>query len=93
MSSRMYGTKVDLNPTDVRDFYNNRANMFLQGKKSRNTTVLLGDNKIGYADKWDIDEKNFVLPQLNVTPKTSVLDIGCGVGRWGGHLYLCVVSM
>ena len=61
----MYGTKVDLNPTDVRDFYNNRANMFLQGKKSRNTTVLLGDNKIGYADKWDIDEKNFVL-----TPQT-----------------------
>ena len=61
MSSRMYGTKVDLNPTDVRDFYNNRATMFLQGKKSRNTTVLLVDNKIGYADKWDIDEKNFVL--------------------------------
>ena len=61
----MYGTKVDLNPTDVRDFYNNRATMFLQGKKSRNTTVLLGDNKIGYADKWDIDEKNFVL-----TPQT-----------------------
>ena len=86
MSSRMYGTKIDLNPTDVRDFYNNRANMFLQGKKSRNTTVLLGDNKIGYADKWDIDEKNFVLPQLNVTTKTSVLDIGCGVGRWGGTL-------
>ena len=61
----MYGTKVDLNPTDVRDFYNNRATMFLQGKKSRNTTVLLVDNKIGYADKWDIDEKNFVL-----TPQT-----------------------
>ncbi len=86
MDGRMYGAKVDLNPMNVKTFYNKRANMFLQGKKSRNTTVLLGDNNAGYADKWDIDEKSFVLPQLNVNSQSHVLDIGCGVGRWGETL-------
>nr|WP_254639503.1 class I SAM-dependent methyltransferase [Cohnella sp. GbtcB17] len=44
--------------------------------------VLLGDQNPTHAEQWNRFEKDFVLPQLRITPTSSVLDIGCGIGRW-----------
>ena len=50
--------------------------------KTRNTTVLLGDENAAYADNWNEYEKKVILPFLNIKKTDMVLDIGCGIGRW-----------
>lgn len=81
--TRVYSDKVDVSGDSIRDFYDKRATAYKAGEKSSNTVVLLGDNNPDYADKWNEFEKKTILPRLNLTKGRNVLDIGCGVGRWG----------
>ena len=81
--NRIYGEKVDLKAgRDIRDFFDKRADKYMEGKKNRYTTVLLGDENPEYAGMWNRYEIDFILPYLQVENKHKVLDIGCGVGRW-----------
>lgn len=79
---RVYSEKVDISEENIKEFYNKRVKDFLAGKKSSNTTVLLGDNNPEYAEKWNDFEKKKILPSLSLDKNKKVLDIGCGVGRW-----------
>ena len=85
-SGRVYGDTIDLDGDKVKEFFNKRATDFDDRLRSRNTTVLLGDNDSEYAENWDSFEKERVLPILDVKKTDSVLDIGCGVGRWAESL-------
>ncbi len=83
---RIYGEAVDVSASDIREFYDKRAEKYMDGNKTRNTTVLLGDNSPEYADSWNSFEKEFVLPYLNCGEGCRILDIGCGVGRWAENM-------
>ncbi len=81
--NRIYGDKVDLKADrDIREFFDKRADKYMEGKKNRYTTVLLGDENPEYAGMWNQYEIDFILPYLRVERTHKVLDIGCGVGRW-----------
>lgn len=81
-SNRIYSEKVDVNHSDIQEFYNKRARMFMNGEKNGYTTVLLGDSNPDYAKKWDGFEKEYIMKYLNIQKDKKVLDIGCGIGRW-----------
>lgn len=85
-TNRIYADKVNVSECNIQEFYDKRAKKFLNGEKSQYTTVLLGDSNPNYAKKWHEFEKNYVLEFLNVKPENSVLDIGCGIGRWAENV-------
>ena len=82
-SHRIIGTKKDIDTDAVREFYEKRARQFNQSgkseKASRYATMSLTEE---IAEKKDIMEKGVILPLLGIQKTDSVLDIGCGVGRW-----------
>lgn len=84
-TKRIYGDKFEINTSKTIELYNQRADRISQ-MQSPYTAVLLGDQNPEYAEKWDIDEKNRVLPFLNVKKDSSILDLGCGIGRWAETL-------
>lgn len=84
--TRVYGQQIDLDSQNIKDFFDKRAIDFTHNKRTRNTTVLLGDGNAAYADNWNHYEKTHILPLLDIKKSDSVLDIGCGVGRWAEHL-------
>lgn len=84
--TRVYGQQVDLDSQKIQEFFNKRAIDFMHNKRTRNTTVLLGDGNTDYADNWNLYEKTHILPILDIKPNDTVLDIGCGIGRWAEHL-------
>ena len=81
MEKRIYGKKFEINTEKTRMLYNKRAEN-LDNMQSVYTSVLLGDQNPEYADEWDAAEKKLILPFLNVSEESAVLDIGCGIGRW-----------
>lgn len=93
---RIYDKKEDINGLNTREFYNMRAKK-MQDMECPYTSVLLGDQNPDHAVKWNIYEKENILPQLNITKESNVLDIGCGMGRWAEHVipmcnYYCGVD-
>ena len=84
--TRVYGQQIDLDSQNIKDFFNKRAIDFIHNKRTRNTTVLLGDGNTDYADNWNLYEKTHILPILDIKQNDTVLDIGCGIGRWAEHL-------
>lgn len=82
---RIYGDKFEINTLKTKELYNERADRLSQ-MKSPYTSVLLGDQNPDYADKWDTEEKKKILPLLDVKKTSSVLDLGCGIGRWAETL-------
>lgn len=82
---RIYEDKTDINRANTRDFYDSRAKR-IGDMDCPYTSVLLGDQNPEHAAMWNIYEKEHILPQLNITKESSVLDIGCGMGRWAEHV-------
>ena len=82
---RIYGDKLEINTLKTKELYNERAERLSQ-MQSPYTSVLLGDQNPEYADKWDAEEKKKILPFLDVKKTSSILDLGCGIGRWAETL-------
>jgi SAM-dependent methyltransferase len=61
-------------------FYDDRAGRF---EEMGYSTVLLGDQDKSFAAAWHAFETDSILPKLELRPPGRVLDVGCGVGRWG----------
>lgn len=80
---RIYKEKIDIDTKRVREFYEKRARVLEQsdgkGKSVRYATVTFTEEN---AEKWDVMEKDLILHILNIQETDSVLDIGCGIGRW-----------
>lgn len=80
---RIKTNKIAIDEDDVKLFFNNRVNT--------NLPYLI--NYTNYQDKHpelalerDKYEKDRIMPFLNLQSESRVLDIGCGVGRWGNHI-------
>lgn len=78
---RIYGESFDIDASRTRELYNKRSERLSQ-MQNPYTSVLLGDQNPEYAVKWNTIEKETILPLLGVEKTSSVLDLGCGIGRW-----------
>ncbi|ALM85276.1 class I SAM-dependent methyltransferase [Bordetella sp. N] len=88
--SRIYNDKVDLEPTQVREFFETRG----RNISSQNplTSIMYQDKNPELAVQRDLFEKQRVLPLLQLNKSVHVLDIGCGIGRWAEPLLGKVAS-
>ena len=87
MGHRVYEEIVSIDGNNTRKLYNERAARINKPEGiSVNTSVLLGDQSPEYADLWDRTEKELILPYLDITDSSTIIDLGCGVGRWAHTL-------
>lgn len=84
---RIYGKSTNIDTSAVQGWFNSRAKSM--GKDNPYTTVLFGDQNPDYARKWDEFEKKHIMPQLKLDGNCSVLDIGCGIGRYAESVIPC----
>ena len=85
MENRIYGKKIDIDTNNTMSFYNQRAKT-IEKREQVYTTVLLGDQDPDYSTRWDEYEKSYVIPRLSLDNNKTVLDLGCGMGRWADTL-------
>ncbi len=83
--NRVYGEVIDIDAGETISFYDKRAHIS-DLRKETYSTVLLGDQDPEYARKWDQSEKEFILPKLQINSEKTVLDLGCGLGRWASAI-------
>lgn len=80
-NTRVYGEHITLK--DMRIFFEKRAEKQLP---HRYNYVLYQDANPELALQRDEYEKKKILPYLHINAGSCILDIGCGVGRWGDEL-------
>ena len=85
MNTRVYTEKTDINGDNTRSFYNERAKRW-KDMECPYTLVLLGDQDPSLAEKYNRFEKESILPKIRIDSDSTVLDIGCGMGRWAESL-------
>lgn len=87
MGNRIYRETVSINTDQVRDFFNNRAKMVADKGVS---VVMLQEHDQDSAIKECDFEEEIVKQRLQITPKTRVLELGCGIGRLAELSFQCV---
>lgn len=84
MGERIKGAHVELDYLQIADFFENRGVNKKLGNKYN--LVLFQDDNPSLAAERDRFEKEKIGEKLNVKKGARVLDIGCGIGRWGEYL-------
>jgi 2-polyprenyl-3-methyl-5-hydroxy-6-metoxy-1,4-benzoquinol methylase len=82
--SRVAGEKIPLNKDEVANFFEQRARKF--DAATPLTAILYQDKHPEIAELRDAMERERVLPLLELTGAERVLDVGCGIGRWGAAI-------
>lgn len=77
---RVTGEHIWLDPESVQSFFARRAHRARSAHPL--TSVLYQDTNPGLAEARDAAEKERLMPWLDLTSGTQVLDIACGIGRW-----------
>lgn len=84
MNQRIIEDKVDLDYKNIQEFFNGRGENKKLGNKYN--YVLYQDDCPELAIKRDYQEKEKISQILTLEREQRVLDIGCGIGRWGEYL-------
>lgn len=83
--TRVIGDVAPLDYDETLAFFEGRADR--AGDLDRRTITMYQDTRAALAAARDEREVADVLPCLRLDARqTRVLDVGCGVARWGGHL-------
>jgi len=87
---RIYGEKVAINHQNVKRFYDMRAEK-IGNMQNPYQAVLLNDHNPELIEKRIKIEDGLIFPKLCIGKTSTVLDIGCGIGRWGDKIIpLCL---
>lgn len=78
--TRIADKAVDIDETSTRSFFETRTKKRLP---HRYNYVIYQDSNPGLALERDAFEKEKISQYLKINNHSMVLDIGCGVGRWG----------
>lgn len=78
-ATRIYEKHVDIKKDTVQNFWNKRAKKHIPDNPY--VSVKCNDQNLDYANTLDKYEKEIIIPKLNITRNSNILDIGCGVGR------------
>lgn len=81
---RIYKKNIKINKESTLDFFKKRAERYSSEKEY--SSILYQDNNPKLAIDRDLHEKSTILPRLLVDKESRVLDVGCGIGRWGDSL-------
>lgn len=79
--TRLYGENVQLDQNDVKNFWDERA----RNAKDLNTVLLGNQNSSQEGDLRNKEEFELVENTLGKLENISILDIGCGMGRWANN--------
>lgn len=82
--SRVLGAAQDIDYDATRSFFEGRARR--AANQPALTAVLYQDGNPDLARQRDEMERDMVLDWLPLDRSPRVLDVGCGIGRWGEHL-------
>lgn len=82
---RIYKDKFDINTQNTKDFYNARAKRANEMEYPY-TAVLLGDSSPKCGEEKNLYDREILLPLLQINSDSTVLDIGCGMGRWAENI-------
>lgn len=82
--NRITGKKQNIDLDSVSNFFDARAKVFK--KENPLTSVLYQDSNPEIAKARDKYEKEIATPLLHLDGTQSLLDIGCGIGRWAMEL-------
>lgn len=80
--SRIYGQKESIDSKKVNAFFEKRFSR----ENPLASVMLRGDENDGIAEKRDQNENWLLTSLLHINGKVSVLDIGCGLGRWATNM-------
>lgn len=80
MDNRIQGVCVDIDNIETKKFFDGRAKKNIKYLYNK---CLYQDNNPELALLRDQEEKTKILTLLDIHQNDKVLDIGCGVGRWG----------
>lgn len=80
-NQRIKGENVEIDYSDTLSFFNNRGNN--TPLKHKYNYVLFQDEHPELAIERDSSEKKKINHILSYQSEECILDIGCGVGRWG----------
>lgn len=82
---RIYSKKIDVDTASVQTFWSNRAAMYEE--KGVTSVMLNGENAPKSVELRSQIDKEYLIPMLDITPNTRVMDIGCAVGRLAEMVY------
>lgn len=80
---RYVNSRVTIDNNKMKDFFEQRADKDLP---HRYNYVIYQDSHPELALQRDEYEKSRFLKYMNLKPDSKILDIGCGVGRWGDEI-------
>lgn len=89
MDKRIVGRAVKVDEGVTETFFKTRCQKVLP---HRYNYVIYQDSNPELALQRDRYEKERILPCLNIHGASMVLDIGCGVGRWGDEIVPKLIS-
>lgn len=71
---------VEIDESAVKNFFISRAVKYDPAHPE--VSMLYQDSNPALAEERDQEEKNIILPLINLQAVDKVLDVGCGIGRW-----------
>lgn len=80
MEVRVYGKPISISNESVKSFYVDRVARY--DPKNPLLSVMCQDNDPLLAEARDKHEKSIITPLLDLKNEDSILDVGCGIGRW-----------
>lgn len=81
-NNRLIDQQVNIDSNDVLDFFESRAT----DKNNSHHLVMTMYQSVELAIARDNHEKSLIIPKLQLSANSNILDIGCGNGRWYASL-------
>lgn len=77
---RVKGERERIDYKQVGAFFENRAKKYKEDTPY--TVTMYQDNNPDLVDKRNKQEVEIILPKLELNSSSTILDVGCGIGRW-----------